>query len=77
MAPRGQRRLTEPLKHYSLPHPSLPRPKAIVPSKMASVTSLRARGLSKAEDGKETGDGNKNYNSQGTPHPPARRNARA
>lgn len=77
MAPRGQGRLTEPLKHYSLPHPLLPRPKAIVPSKMASVISLPVRGLSKAEDGNWTGDEKKNYNSQGTPHSWARRKARA
>lgn len=77
MAPRGQGRVTEPLKHCSLPHPLQPRPKAIVPSKMASVISLQARGLSKAEGANGTGDGNKNYNSQGTPHLPARRKARA
>lgn len=51
MAPRGQGRLTEPLKHYSLPHPPLPRPRAIVPGKMVSVIPLLDRGLSKAEVG--------------------------
>lgn len=77
MAPRGQERLTEPLKPYSLPHPPPPGPRAIVPGKMASVTLLPAEGLSKPEGGSGTGGGNKNYNSQGTLHLPARRRARA
>lgn len=77
MAPRGQGRLTEPLKPCSLPQPPPPEPRAIVPGKMASVIPLPARGLSKTEGGSGTGGGNKNYNSQGTLHLAARRRARA
>lgn len=53
MTPRGLGRLAKPLKHYSLPHPSPPGPRAIVPSKMASVIPFSAGGLSKAEVGVE------------------------
>lgn len=42
MAPRGQGRLTEPLKHKSLPHPPPLGPRAIVPGKMASLIPLPA-----------------------------------
>lgn len=40
MRRRGQRRLTEPLSHCSLPHSSSPGPLAIVPHKMASANPL-------------------------------------